>query len=432
METLDKMDIGIKLPRAFKELFTPSRYKALYGGRGSGKSHSVAIALLALASSKPMRILCCREIQKSIKDSVKQLLDDKIELYGLRGFWESTETEIRGRNGSLFLFAGLKSNPESIKSMEGINIAWVEEANRVSRRSLDLLIPTIREKDSEIWFIWNPESELDPVDVMFRGGNPPPNSIIKQVNYLNNPYFPDVLKQEAEFDMATDPAKYNHVWLGGYVVAKEGAYYAQTIAKLGNMGRIVEVPHEPASNVFASFDLGIGDCTAVWLFQRVGQEVRFLEYFENTGVGIEWYARELRNKPYIYAPLILPHDARARQLGTGKTIEEVLMGLRFETVICPNIPIKDGIEATRRMLEKSWFDVDGCKEGLKLLREYRENFDEKTRISRGPLHDYTSHAADSLRYASVSMDTPALLGKQTTIEAMQSYRTRLAHKDISA
>ena len=138
----------VQIPDVFHYLFTPSRYKAAYGGRGSAKSHSFARALVIKASAEPLRILCCREIQKSIKDSSKRLLDDVIEVFELQEFFESTETEIRGKNGSLFLFAGLKTNPEAIKSMEGIDIAWVEEANRVSKRSLDLLIPTVRKANS--------------------------------------------------------------------------------------------------------------------------------------------------------------------------------------------------------------------------------------------------------------------------------------------
>ena len=391
------------MPEAYEGLFTPSRYKAFYGGRGGAKSHSFATALVVRAAKEPIRVLCCREIQKSIKDSSKRLIDDKIAEYELEGIFVSTETEIRGTNGSLFLFAGLKSNPESIKSMEGIDVAWVEEANRVSRRSLDLLIPTIRKEDSEIWFSWNPESELDPVDMMFRGKNPPPISIIKQVNFTENPFFPDVLAKESEFDRISDPEKYNHIWVGGYQMVKEGAYYAKTLAKAANEGRITRVPHDATLPVYASFDLGIGDATAIWLYQIVAGEVRYLEFFESNGQGIEWYAQELRRRTYNYAPLVLPHDARARQLGTGKSIEEILRGFGFQTTICPNIHVKDGIEAARRLIERAYFDDEGCKDGLRLLREYHENFDEKTRISRGPLHDYASHCSDSFRYSAVSM-----------------------------
>ena len=206
----------VSLPDWAECLFQPSRYKAAFGGRGSAKSHSFATALVIQSAQQPLRILCAREIQKSIKDSVKRLIDDKINECGLSGNFESTDTEIRGRNGSLFLFAGLRTNPDSIKSMEGLDRVWVEEANRVSRRSLDLLIPTLRKEGSELWFSWNPELETDPVDVMFRGDQPPPDALIVQVNYTDNPWFPDVLRAELEYDRGRDPDKYAHVWLGKY------------------------------------------------------------------------------------------------------------------------------------------------------------------------------------------------------------------------
>lgn len=207
----------VQLPSAFRDLFTPSRYKAFYGGRGGAKSHSFATALLLTGAARPLRVLCAREIQKSIKDSVKRLLDDKIAACGLGGFYQSTETEIRGPNGSLFVFAGLRTNPDSIKSMEGLDVAAVFEAAKVSQRSLDLLIPTVRKPGSELWFEWNPEFETDPVDKMFRGPDgPPPGSIVREVHAEDNPWFPEVLRQEMEWDRDRDPEKYQHVWRGGY------------------------------------------------------------------------------------------------------------------------------------------------------------------------------------------------------------------------
>lgn len=217
--------MAVKLPAWAKALFTSSRYKAIYGGRGSGKSHSFATALVIQAAQQPLRILCAREIQKSIKDSVKRLIDDKIVESGLTAHFESTETEIRGINGSLFLFAGLRTNPDSIKSMEGLDRVWVEEASRASQRSLDLLIPTVRKSGSELWFGWNPEQASDPVDAMFRNGQPPPDSIVLPVNYWDNPWFPDVLRAELEYDRSRDPDKYAHIWLGQYSLRSEARVF---------------------------------------------------------------------------------------------------------------------------------------------------------------------------------------------------------------
>lgn len=216
-----------KLPAWSDVLFDRSlRYIAIVGGRGSGKSRSVASALLLLAAQGRLRILCAREIQKSIKDSVKRLLDDEIERLGLREFYTSTDTEIRGKNGSLFLFAGLKTNIESIKSMEGIDICWVEEAQTVSQNSLNTLVPTIRAPGSQIWFTWNPKSATDPVDAMFMGDDTPPASVVKRVNWQDNPWFPSVLRQEMEYDRRRDVGKYAHVWEGAYLTRSEARVFS--------------------------------------------------------------------------------------------------------------------------------------------------------------------------------------------------------------
>lgn len=215
---------NVTLPEAFEFLWYDKaddsksvRYRAAFGGRGSAKSHSFAMALVLKAFKAPLRIGCFREIQKSIKDSVKRLLDDKIKEAGLEWFYESTDTEIRGKNGSLFIFNGLRTNPDAVKSTEGLDIGAVFEADKVSQRSWDLLIPTVRKDGSEIWAEWNPNLDTDPVDVMFRGKDgAPPGAIVRRVNWDDNPFFPDVLKQELEWDRKRDPDKYAHIWLGEY------------------------------------------------------------------------------------------------------------------------------------------------------------------------------------------------------------------------
>lgn len=216
----------MQLPQWSESLFDESfRYFAIRGGRGSSKSRSVASALVIRSIQKPLRILCTREIQKSIKDSVKRLLDDEIERLQLQDFFQSTDTEIRGKNGSLFIFAGLRSNIDSIKSMEGIDIAWCEESQTISQSSLDTLIPTIRQDGSQIIFTWNPKHKTDPVDVMFMGETIPPKTKLLIVNHSDNPWFPDVLKDELEYDRARDPGKYAHIWLGEYLVNSEATVF---------------------------------------------------------------------------------------------------------------------------------------------------------------------------------------------------------------
>jgi phage terminase large subunit len=217
--------VKAELPDAFADLFTPSRYKAFWGGRGGAKSRSFGRALLIKSMQQPLRILCAREVQKSIKDSVKRLLDDDIDRMGLGEFFESTETEIRSRIGGLFIFAGLKTNVDTVKSTEGIDICWCEEANTLSQHSINTLIPTIRKDASELWFSWNPDQESDPVDKMFRGGCPPPDAIVRKVTYEDNPWFPGVLRKELEWDRSRDPEKYAHIWLGDYVKNSEARVF---------------------------------------------------------------------------------------------------------------------------------------------------------------------------------------------------------------
>lgn len=197
-------------------LWEPWRYIGLYGGRGGGKSHAVAMSLVLQAAERPMRVLCARETQKSIRDSVKRLLSDCITMAGLDSFYTQTDTEIRGRNGSLFVFSGLRLNVASIKSLEGLDLAWVEEASTMSQSSLETLIPTLRKAGSRLVFSWNPDLPTDPVDVLFRGPNKPPDAIAVRVNHDMNPWFPDVLMKSLEWDKQRDVEKYKHVWLGDY------------------------------------------------------------------------------------------------------------------------------------------------------------------------------------------------------------------------
>jgi phage terminase large subunit len=206
----------IATPDPFEGLSTPSRYKAYYGGRGAGKSHAFATELVLRGAQRARTILCCRETQVSIRDSVKRLLEQKIRTTGLAHLYASTKEEIRGLNGTLFLFHGLRANLDSIRSLEGVDIAWVEEAASLSQASLDILIPTIRKEGSEIWFSWNPRHRDDPVDILFRGKAPPPDAVIRRVNFDENPYFPAVLRREMRFDRSRDPDKYAWIWLGDY------------------------------------------------------------------------------------------------------------------------------------------------------------------------------------------------------------------------
>jgi phage terminase large subunit len=206
-----------QIPEKFIPLLRPCRYKAIHGGRGSGKSHDRAEALIAMSAVAKLDAVCVREIQKSLSQSVKKLLESKIEQLGVGHLFDVQEAVIKSKHGGKIIFAGMQNHTaDSIKSLEGYDIAWVEEAQSLSQRSLDLLRPTIRKPGSEIWFTWNPENETDPVDAFLRSENPPPDSIVIEANYMDNPWFPDVLMEEMLYDRGRDPEKYQHVWLGKY------------------------------------------------------------------------------------------------------------------------------------------------------------------------------------------------------------------------
>jgi hypothetical protein len=234
------MDNVHDFPEPFLPMFEPFRYVGFWGGRGSAKSHSVAAGLLGLGTKSSIRVLCGREVQKSIKDSVKLLLDDKIEALHLQNFYSSTRDEIRAPNGTTFLFAGMSDQTiDSIKSFEGVDIFWGEEAQTFTARSLEILRPTIRKPGSKLIFTWNPRAASDAIDRFLRGDTPPPNSSINRVNYDDNPFFPDELKAEREHDRASNPVRYAHIWDGEYEPAVVGAIWDMATI---NEGRRAEAP----------------------------------------------------------------------------------------------------------------------------------------------------------------------------------------------
>jgi len=263
-------EVDVEIPEPFMDLYKPCRYKAYFGGRGSAKSHSFAKALLCEGYEKKLRILCGREVQRSIKDSVKLLLDDQIEILGLQDHYTSLQNEIRGANGTVFLFAGLGAmTTDQIKSMEGIDRCWIEEAQTISQRSLEVLIPTIRQPGSQLWFSWNPRNANDPVDKLFRGEVTPKNAIIKKVNYNSNKFFPNELNDERIFDKETKRDRYSHIWMGEYEPTAVGAiwdrqtFHQNRRQEVPEMGRIVvsidpAISSEEKSNEHGIVVVGIG------------------------------------------------------------------------------------------------------------------------------------------------------------------------------
>ena len=397
-------ELNIDLPEKLSFLFEPHRYKVAYGGRGSGKSWGAAISLLAQGAQKPLRILCAREFQNSISDSVHALLADQIKKLGLEGFYEVQNTAIYGKNGSEFLFAGLKHNVTKIKSFEGVDICWVEEAQTTSKSSWDVLIPTIRKNGSEIWITFNPELDTDETYKRFVI-NPPSNAKVVKVNWSDNPWFPDVLREEMEDLKARDIDAYLNVWEGNTRQVLDGAVYANELRKAQEESRIKDVIIDKSIPVSTFWDLGWSDMTSIWFVQVIpGGEVRVIDFYQDCQKPIDFYTALLQTKGYTYRDHWLPHDAEHKNM-TGRSVKEIVENMGLPVRITPKLSIADGINAARMLMNRCYFDQTKCAEGLQALRHYRYDVDPDTKMfSTKPLHDQHSHAADAFRYVAVGLD----------------------------
>jgi len=396
-----------EFPVKMAGLFDKARYKIYYGGRGAGKSHSVAKALLILAAKSPIRVLCAREFQTSIKDSVHKLLCDQIELMGMFSIYEITQNSIRGINGSEFAFIGLKNNIANVKSYEGIDIAWVEEAQTVSRMSWNTLIPTIRKEKSEIWVTFNPELETDETYQRFVL-KPPENALVQKINWSDNPWFPETLALEKDALKSRDPSSYQTVWEGLCRQTVDGAIFANEMQLAELDGRITKVNYDPTKPVHAIFDLGWADSTAIWFLQFIGMETRLIRYQEDNQKTISHYLALMQTYGYMYDTLWLPHDAQNKTLASnGKSIEEIVRAAGYKTRIIERTPVVDSINAARTIFRNCWFDRENCHDGLQCLRHYRYEVDPETgQFSRKPLHDQYSHGADAFRYIGLMINEP--------------------------
>lgn len=418
--------IRVHIPRKLAPLTRRARYKGAHGGRGGAKSHFFAEQLVLRCYAEPTRAVCIREVQDTIKESVRQLLVDKIHKLGLESEFQCLDTEIRGPLGSLIIFRGMQSyNAENIKSLEGYDIAWVEEAQSLSAKSWRMLRPTIRKPGSEIWCSWNPRHDTDPVDEFFRGPHKSKDAICVEVNWPDNPWFPSVLHDEMSRDYAADPEMAEHVWGGGYEIVSEGAYFARLIAQAEKEGRIGDFRYNPSRLVRTSWDLGVDDYTAIWFWQDDGLRATVIDYYEVSGDGADeivaaalpeifippkgeerwrgWSSADAlnelkREKPYRYGEHFLPHDIAMREWGAGGrsrilTVRELgLVNVKRGVATNP----ADRIEAARQLLPITQFtDTERVMLGLKRLRRYSRKFNDAMGTYTTPLHDDNSHGADA-------------------------------------
>jgi phage terminase large subunit len=405
--------LNLEVPAVLERLFEPKRYKVMYGGRGGAKSWSIARALLILGAQTKLRILCAREFQSSIADSVHKLLSDQIAEMGMSAFYTIEKATIYGVNGTEFRFAGIRTNIGAIKSFEGIDIAWVEEAANVSRNSWMTLIPTIRKDGSEIWVSFNPELESDETYQRFVV-TPPEESIVIRINYTDNPWFPDTLRAEAEELQRRSPDDFLHVYGGHCKAALEGAVFANELRAATGADRITSVPWNQAKPVDTFWDLGKRDMTSIWFAQVVGFEFRILDFYENSGQTLAHYIKILQERPYAYGDTWLPHDAEHDLLASERTIAQQMRAAGFKVRITPKVSKATQIEAARAIFSQCWFDKTKTADGLQHLRHYQFEIDPDTKLrSKEPIHDEHSHGADAFLYLGVALKQPK--PKQTVL-----------------
>jgi len=388
----------IKFPKIFKPLREPYRYKVMYGGRGSAKSWTVAKQLLLLGMEKPLRVLCTRELQKSIKQSVHKLLKDQIQIMGIGAFYTVIEGSIRGANGTEFLFMGVKHNPEEIKSTEGVDICWIEEAANLTENSWDIIDPTIRKPGSEIWITFNTRFKFDHIYQTFIANDPPPGSWVKRVNHCDNPYFPDVLQRQMEHMKEVDYEKYTHIWEGQLKMLAEGAIFGKQIIEMRKENRICNIPIEKSLEVHTFWDLGRNDHTAIWFMQQVGKEYRMIDYYENRLQDIDHYCHVIKQKGYLYGTHFMPHDIEHQMLGMTDTRRKQFENGGVKPIkTVPRIAEKnEAIGMSRKILPSVWIDEKRCDRGIECLSNYRYEYnDDRDTHNQTPHHDWSSNGADA-------------------------------------
>lgn len=423
--------LDIPASKVFAPLDQPSRYKGAYGGRGSGKSQYFAGRLIEdHLAERGLASVCIREIQKSLKNSAKKLLESKLAEYKLgeaQGFKVFNEVIQTPGDGQI-IFQGMQDHTaESVKSLDGFKRAWIEEAQTLSAVSLQLLKPTIRASGSEIWASWNPRRKTDPVDKLLRGDEIPTGAIVVQANWNDNPWFTPELEQERLDCLRIEPDQYPHIWDGEYVTIMTGAYYAKQLIDAKQQGRISRVPLDPLMTIRAFWDIGgtgaKSDACAIWIAQFVGREVRIVDYYEAQGQPLGTHLAWLRANGYDGALCVLPHDARQHDKIESVTYEGAIKKAGFQTLVIDNQGTGAAfqrVEASRRLFPAMWFDAVKCEAGLDAIGWYHEKKDPHRNVGLGPEHDWSSHSADAFGMIAVSYEK--LMKERKPIPMTQPFR----------
>lgn len=411
--------LAIDTAEVFEPLLAPARYKGAWGGRGSGKSHFFAGLLVEDSlTEKGLRSVCIREVQKSLKDSAKRLIEDKLKEYrlgeadGFKVFREVIETPGDG----VVAFQGMQDHTaESIKSLEGFGRAWVEEAQTLSARSLTLLRPTIRAPRSELWFSWNPRRKVDPVDAMLRGEELPTGAAVIRANWSDNPWFPAELEQERQDCVRAQADQYDHIWEGGYATVTEGAYFARDLLLARQDRRICRVSFDPLMRIRIFCDLGgtgaKADAFSAWPAQFIDREIRTRDYYEVQGQPISAHLAWLKSKGYgpDRADIYLPHDGETNDRVHDVSFESAFSDAGYDVTVIPNQgkgAARMRIEAARRRFQMIYFDEETTEAGRQALGWYHERKDETRNVGLGPEHDWASHGADAFGLMCVAYEAP--------------------------
>lgn len=410
----------IALPPKLIPVFQgPARYRGAYGGRGSGKTRSFAMmaALHGARCAQAKRsgiILCVREFMNSLDDSSMAEVKAAIQSDDFLSSWyEIGEKFIRTVDGRVeFKFAGLNRNIDSVKSKSRILLCWADEAEPISETAWQKLIPTVREDESEIWVTWNPERKNSATHIRFRQDAEPDMKIV-EINFIDNPKFPDVLELERLTDFRKRPEQYPHIWGGDFVTVVEGAYYAQHLNMARQDGRIGRLAADPLMTTRAIWDIGgtgaKADACAIWIAQFVGREIRWLDYYEAVGQPLSTHVSWLRDNGYGSAYCVLPHDGATNDRVHDVSYESALRAAGFEVQVIANQgtgAAMKRVEAARRLFPSMWFHEEKCEAGLDAIGWYHEKRDEERNIGLGPDHDWSSHGADAFGLGAVAYEMP--------------------------
>jgi len=417
---------------AFEPLLHPARYKGAWGGRGSGKSHFFADLMVESALLTPgFRGVCVREVQKDLNQSAKRLIEDKIALHGVGHLFDCQKAVTVTPGGGLIIYQGMQDHTaDSVKSLEGFDVAWVEEAQSLSQRSLGLLRPTIRRPGSELWFSWNPRRKSDAVDKMLRGGELPTGSSVVQANWSDNPWFPAELEQERQDCLRMNPDQYDHIWEGGYEVVTEGAYFARHLTEAKAQGRIGFVPADPLMTIRLFADIGgtgaKADNFVFWAVQFVGLQVRVLDHYEVQGQDLAHHLNWLRSKGYSpdRAQIWLPHDGATQDRVYSVSYESAFEEAGYSVTVIPNQgkgAASNRVEAVRRLFPAIWFNAETTEDGREMLGSYQEKRHATTGAGLGPDHGPPSHSADAFGLMAVVHEEPEIERKKTQRHAVAGY-----------